>query len=227
MHLDRALASTARQRGGRREAALSCSTPAASTASSMSTGAAANTGGASKVTDGSSDKSGKCDKAPAAKAGIGSSEKGCLLGMTHHLSAEMAAEHLSAADRAILLLEPFFFAFRSLENAEAGEGARANSRSGRQVDEEAGAASDSQDMPWTFRVRWWWLRGLRAKHADERDWALECFRRCERMLRARTCARGDGNVGLDDEEDDGAVVVMPYCAVHPRIDSQVRCFFNE
>lgn len=88
-------------------------------------------------------------------------------------------------------------------------------------------------------VRWWWLRGIRARQAGRADEALACFRRCEKALkegggrrqRWRCQAEGSGSSGAEsddksgEEQEDGdeeAVVLLPYCAVHPRIDLQVR-----
>lgn len=92
-------------------------------------------------------------------------------------------------------------------------------------------------------VRWWWLRGIRARQAGHADEALACFRRCEKALkrggkrrqgrRRRHQAEGSGSSGSekdhdksgeeqeDEEEEEEAVVLLPHCAVHPRIDLQV------
>lgn len=88
-------------------------------------------------------------------------------------------------------------------------------------------------------VRWWWLRGIRARQAGRADEALACFRRCEQALkgggkrqrqwRCQTEGSGssggesDGKSGEEEEDkDEEAVVLLPYCAVHPRIDLQVK-----
>lgn len=83
--------------------------------------------------------------------------------------------------------------------------------------------------PWVLAVRWWWLKGTRTRHAGHTKEALECFRRCERLLRARGRKEAGvqgrwARVEDDDDDEEGVelVVVLPYCVVHPRIDLQVR-----
>lgn len=78
-------------------------------------------------------------------------------------------------------------------------------------------------------MRWWWLKGVRARHSGRREEALECFRRCEGALRRaarrrrRIRRRDEAEVDGGDRagEEDKIVVVLPYCVVHPRIDAQV------
>lgn len=94
-------------------------------------------------------------------------------------------------------------------------------------------------MPWALAVRWSWLRGLRARQAGQADEALVCLRRCEQFLkwgkkqRRRVQSRGGSGVrqgakeGTQDREEeeggeDEAVVLLPHCVVHPRVDVQVR-----
>ena len=100
------------------------------------------------------------------------------------------------------------------------------------------AHRDSNTAPWVLVVRWWWLRGIRARQASRADEALACFRRCDKALREggkrqrrRRCqAEGSSSSGAESEdksgeeqedEDEETVVLLPYCAVHPRIDLQV------
>lgn len=94
-------------------------------------------------------------------------------------------------------------------------------------------------------VRWWWLKGLRARQADQADEALVCFRRCEKVLKgrkirrrrrlvqsSRSTGRNETKQGVEDkeeeEEGDGggeeeeAVVLLPHCVVHQRVDLQVK-----
>lgn len=133
-------------------------------------------------------------------------------------AAEAAAMHLAAADTALLQLDPFFFT-SSLE--ESGRGGRCGRRG------DCDGDSDMLGVPWAFRVRWWWLKGVRARHAGDREQALEYFHRCERVLELK--AR-DGTIGgkaeeKEEEEEGQAVVVLPYCNVHPRIDLQVSSLY--
>lgn len=109
---------------------------------------------------------------------------------------------------------------------------------GRGTDGDA-AHPESTTAPWVLVVRWWWLRGIRARQAGHADEALACFRRCEKALkgggkrrrrRRRYQAESSGGSGAEnddksgeeqEDEDHEAVVLLPYCAVHPRIDLQV------
>lgn len=99
-------------------------------------------------------------------------------------------------------------------------------------------------------VRWWWLKGLRARQAGQADEALVCFRRCEKFLKGRkvrrqrrivqsssttTTGRKGTKQGVEhkeeeEENDEGdgegeeeeAVVLLPHCVVHQRVDLQVK-----
>lgn len=138
-----------------------------------------------------------------------------------------AREHLEAADLAILQLEPFFSPFWA-DDEDNGDrnGAirrrrlRRGAKSGDGVPPERSLGL-GRSLPWSLVVRWWWLRGSRARHAGDTQQALKCFHRCERALTLwsgedRRDGRGEGEAG-----DEKAVVVLPYCVVHSRIDVQV------
>ena len=102
------------------------------------------------------------------------------------------------------------------------------------VDKGGSAAQRASNAtPWALAVRWWWLKGIRERHAGRREEALACFRRCIRVLRSKGKKHGerdrlkeadDGDDRDEDEEKEGseeAVVLLPYCVVHPRIDTHV------
>lgn len=100
----------------------------------------------------------------------------------------------------------------------------------------------SNAIPWVLAVRWWWLKGIRARSAGQEDVALALFRRCENLLSNRRRRTGDltndlredhseqRGEGEEKEEDDDdteraeVAVLLPYCVVHPRIDLHVRKF---
>lgn len=223
MHLDKALASSmVRGRGGCKDATLGGSPPTTTTSSSVAptSSAASASATSARAVEGGKDGAGGSDKAAIAKPNVGGAEKDCFSRISVHLESAVAARHLTAADRAMLQLKPFFFTSVSSDESEGGEGARTYSGSTR-VDADGSLGSESEDVPWTMGLRWWWLCGLRRRHAGEREGALDCFRRCERMLKCRSRACRGGSGGLEGEDEESTVVLLPYCAAHSRIDLQV------
>lgn len=133
--------------------------------------------------------------------------------------------HLSIADLSMMKLEPFLCSWNDDESSSIRR------RPQRGNDNGDGKSTAGQRLlrvdshiPWAIVVRWWWLRGLRARHAGDREAALKCFRRCEGALMVCDEKKGRGEEGKRGEQEhmeQKTAVVLPYCVVNPRIDAQV------
>ncbi|CAM9884029.1 unnamed protein product, partial [Ectocarpus sp. 12 AP-2014] len=151
--------------------------------------------------------------------GAGGGGGGCLRRSPEDLARE-ASEILADADRAMLQLEPWCLAIDNSNLGDDGDGAAGH--------------GESNTAPWALAVRWWWLKGIRARQGGQAEEALEHFHRCESALRGRgreQRAQQGGGVSSGQEEEKGdefndadeeeVAVLLPYCSVHPRIDLQV------
>ncbi|CAN0096468.1 unnamed protein product, partial [Ectocarpus sp. 8 AP-2014] len=134
--------------------------------------------------------------------------------------AREASEILADADRAMLQLEPWCLAIDNSNLGDDGDGAAGH--------------GESNTAPWVLAVRWWWLKGIRARQGGQAEEALEHFHLCERALRGRgreqRAQQGSGASSgqeeekgdeFNDEDEEEVAVLLPYCSVHPRIDLQV------
>ncbi|CAM9213321.1 unnamed protein product, partial [Ectocarpus sp. 13 AM-2016] len=151
--------------------------------------------------------------------GAGGGGGGCLRRSPEDLARE-ASEILADADRAMLQLEPWCLA---IDNSNLGNDGYGAAKHG-----------ESNTAPWVLAVRWWWLKGIRAKQGGQAEEALEHFHRCESALRGRgreqRAQQGGGASSgqeeekgddFNDENEEEVAVLLPYCSVHPRIDLQV------